>query len=369
MDVADQPAGIAAVIDSGLVDVHWYLACNPDVRAAGLDPATHFSRGGWRENRAPNAWFDPAWYLAQNPDVAARGIDPLLHYIRHGEAEGRRPSAYFDPPWYRVAHGLPDGISPLRHYLANRADGRFSPSARLYAAPFAPQYRDDLRECTDPYLHSVQDAARDGRDPTPDIDVVAASGLLDSNYYLINGTDVREAVLNPVEHFCRYGWQESRKPNIHFNSGWYVQTNPAVARMTINPLVHYICEGEAAGRRPSIYFDPVWYSATYREGLETTRLGALAHYLAYRRTQAFSPNAHFNVAWYVARYGAEVGANREPFAHYLQIGTASDLDPSPTFDAARYRRRYLGRATRGFRHMLQPERDNPLVHYLRAQYC
>ena len=34
--------------------------------------------------------FDPAEYLAANPDVAAARMDPWLHYVRHGQAE-RRP--------------------------------------------------------------------------------------------------------------------------------------------------------------------------------------------------------------------------------------------------------------------------------------
>jgi hypothetical protein len=368
MAVANDSTEIAAIVESALVDTDWYMACNPDVGAAGLDPSTHFVRCGWRDNRLPNAWFDPGWYLMRNPDVAASGINPLLHYIRYGEAEGRRPSAHFDPLWYQVAHDLPDGTFPLRHYLTHRADGKFSPSLLLYAAPFLPQYCDDLQTGADPYLHCAHDAARIGRDPAPDIGVVAASGLVDPNYYLINGADVRDAALDAAEHFCTYGWRENRKPNIHFNTLWHLQTNPIIARMQLNPLVYYICEGEAAGRRPAVHFDPIWYRQAYREALEGTQLGALAHYLAHRRTQAFSPNGHFNVAWYVARYGAELGANREPFAHYLQMGTTSDLDPSPNFDAARYRRRYLGRTTRGFRHMLHPERDNPLMHYLHTQY-
>jgi len=368
MEVIDDSAEVAEVIASGLLDAPWYMACHPDVGAAGIDPATHFCRYGWHENRAPNAWFDPAWYLAQNADVVASGINPLLHYMRHGEAEGRRPCVHFDPIWYRTAHALPRESSPLQHYLSHRANGKFSPSALLYGVPLLPVYRDDLKAGIDPYLHCIDDAAQAAQDLAPDIALVAASGLLDPNYYLINGTDVREAALDPAQHFCRHGWHENRKPNIYFNTLWYLQTNPVVGRMQINPLVHYICEGEADGRRPTVYFDPAWYRAAYPEDLEATRLGPLAHYLARRRSQMFSPNRHFDVAWYIARYGAEVGPNRDPFAHYLQMGTTSDLDPSPEFNAATYRRRHLGRMTRAFRQMLHPDRDNPLVHYLRTQY-
>jgi hypothetical protein len=33
--------------------------------------------------------FDAAFYLAQNPDVAAAGVDPWQHYQQHGQNEGR----------------------------------------------------------------------------------------------------------------------------------------------------------------------------------------------------------------------------------------------------------------------------------------
>jgi hypothetical protein len=43
--------------------------------------------------------FDTAWYLAANPDVAAAGVDPLQHYIDYGAAEGRDPNPLFDSEW------------------------------------------------------------------------------------------------------------------------------------------------------------------------------------------------------------------------------------------------------------------------------
>jgi hypothetical protein len=42
---------------------------------------------------------DPAWYLAHNPDVAEAGMDPVLHYLHYGAEEGRAPNpALRDPP-------------------------------------------------------------------------------------------------------------------------------------------------------------------------------------------------------------------------------------------------------------------------------
>jgi hypothetical protein len=45
-----------------------------------------------------------------------------------------------------------------------------------------------------------------------------------------------------------------------------------------------------------------------------------------------------------------------------------DVPPSAQFDAAAWRRRTRGRATRRFRHGQSPDRDNPLVNYLLAHY-
>ena len=44
---------------------------------------------GWREGRDPSAGFDTQGYLAANPDVAAAGLNPLDHYLQCGVYEGR----------------------------------------------------------------------------------------------------------------------------------------------------------------------------------------------------------------------------------------------------------------------------------------
>src|SRR6185312_173473 len=365
MVVQDEDAEVAELAHSGLFDAAWYQTRYPDVVEAGLDPTVHFVRHGVAEGRWPNPWFDPGFYLAGYSDVAAAGMNPLLHYIRHGDAEGRRPMMYFDPSWYRAAHAVPADVAALRHFLTMRTMGRFAPCAALYAVPHLLAYRDDPDAGVDPFQHYLDDVARDGGEVFPDLALVTASGLVDANYYLINGSDVQEAHLDPALHFCRYGWAESRKPNLYFDTAWYVQTNPRVTQLGLNPLAHYIREGEAANRRPVPYFDPGWYRQAY--DVRPTQ-SALAHYLAHRRSQAYSPTPLFDVAWYLARNGEAIGTNRDPLAHYLQTGTTSDTDPSPGFNAAAYRRRHLGRLTRGFRHLANPEKDNPLVHHLRTTY-
>ena len=335
------------------------------MRDADLEPLVHFCRYGWRERRMPNRYFDPEWYFEQYPDVRAAGVNPLLHYLHHGDLEGRRPISHFDSVWYRGAYDIPPDALTLAHFLTLRTSGRFAPTPELWAVLHLPPYRDDPTAGDDPFAHYLDDMLRQQREAFPDPGVVAESGLMDPNYYLINGTDVHEAQLDPAEHFCRFGWREGRKPNIYFDTRWYQQTNPMVERLKIDPVVHYILEGEMAGRRPVPYFDPIWYRETYAVPPEQM---ALAHFLMHRRSQTVSPTPLFDVAWYVGQHAGEVAGNRDPFAHFLQEGTYRDIDPSPSFSAVEYRRRHLGRPSRQFRQSMHPDRDNPLVHHLLAEY-
>ena len=67
----------------------FYLAINPDVFEAGIDPLTHFLQNGWREGRDPNAYFSVRGYLDANVDVAEAGINPFFHFLAAGRSEGR----------------------------------------------------------------------------------------------------------------------------------------------------------------------------------------------------------------------------------------------------------------------------------------
>ena len=104
-------------------DPGYYLAHNPDVKAAGVDPYTHYIDNGWKEGRDPSAGFSTSYYLAANPDVAAAGVNPLMQFETDGWKQGRDPSAGFDVRFYLQEN--PDvaaaGVNPLDHYLVTGA--------------------------------------------------------------------------------------------------------------------------------------------------------------------------------------------------------------------------------------------------------
>lgn len=77
------------VARSGEFDAAHYLAANPDVAAAGMDPLDHYLMAGWREGRDPSPHFSTRGYLSRHADVRAQGLNPLVHYVRQGQREGR----------------------------------------------------------------------------------------------------------------------------------------------------------------------------------------------------------------------------------------------------------------------------------------
>lgn len=78
------------VKSSGYFHRAWYLARNPDVYSAGLDPLDHFCRHGDRELRLPGPFFDSRAYVATWSDVTTSGMGPLEHFLVIGREAGRK---------------------------------------------------------------------------------------------------------------------------------------------------------------------------------------------------------------------------------------------------------------------------------------
>jgi hypothetical protein len=352
----------AAVSRSGLFDPDWYLATYADVASAGLDPLEHYCRYGAREHRMPNAWFDDRWYRKQT-GIAAN-TNAILDYAMRGERLGIGPGPHFDPAWYRTTYRLDDAASPLAHFLAHRASRAFAPCPRLWSVAHSPLNAASPSE-TDPLLPFLTPGQDPAQGAAPDIQLLRSAGLFDENHYQVTNDDVLSSGIDPLTHYCAFGWKEGRNPNFYFDSRWYTATNPEVARLQVNPLVHYLLVGEAADRRPVVFFEPGWYRRTY---CLSPDVSPLAHYLAHRRTPQFSPNSLFDPSWYLTQCGEAPHARRDLFAHYLLAGMRTDVRPVASFDAAAWRRRTRGRPTRHFQRHLSPESDNPLVNYMLAHY-
>ncbi len=88
---------IKLISRSGLFDSQWYgqqYGGSPEIRN---DPVRHYVKHGVQLGFNPSSQFDTRWYLAENPDVASAGLNPLAHFLVSGQAEGRLPKPPANP--------------------------------------------------------------------------------------------------------------------------------------------------------------------------------------------------------------------------------------------------------------------------------
>ena len=193
------------IVDSGLFDPAYYLAANPEIAIAGLDPLEHYLTHGGKELRQPSLDFDPRAYLAANPDIAAAGIDPTVHYIEHGRAEGR-PGCAPGELTTAEAQGVLARI---------RASKLFDETYYLEQCPL-------VRDAgVDPLLHYLVRGFRDFLEPSPTLSMQA---------YVAEHPDVRGSGRNPLLHLVDYGREEGHETRSNPSTAlWRVSDTGAVA--------------------------------------------------------------------------------------------------------------------------------------------
>ena len=233
---------IHAGVSEILFDTDFYLASNPDVREARVNPFRHYLTFGAAEGRDPHPLFSTQFYLGRNPAIRDAHEIPLLHYVMHGAFEGSNPHPLFDSSYYLSKNEdvSKAGVNPLLHYMRH--------------------------------------GALEGRNPHP---------LFDASFYLEQNPDVRAAGVNPLLHYITYGGVEGRDPHPLFDSSYYLQMNPDVVAMGMNPLVHYVMFGASKHRDPHPMFDTSFYVEQH-PGLDP-EVNPLIHFLAEGPTDAFDP--------------------------------------------------------------------------------
>lgn len=62
----------------------------------------------------------------------------------------------------------------------------------------------------------------------------------DAEFYLETYPDIKEAGLDPLEHYLRAGWKENRDPSPEFSTKSYLDANPDVAETGDNPFLYHV---------------------------------------------------------------------------------------------------------------------------------
>jgi hypothetical protein len=220
MAVTAQADDTRKVIAAAL-DPTFYRAVYPDV-APTVSPLDHYVGEGWRAGRDPAPWFSTRDYLAANPDVRKAGVDPLFHFLTIGRHQGREvlPSRHADAflyrveaepaPWSHEAYATAPPPVDRRTPPAGTHSSLPSPEAiRAAVAPafdatfYLASHPDVAASGMDPLDHFLITGWREGRDPTPGFSV---------RDYLDTYPDVDAVGINPFAHYLLAGRAEGRLP-------------------------------------------------------------------------------------------------------------------------------------------------------------
>lgn len=80
------------------------------------------------------------------------------------------------------------------------------------------------------------------------VELVNASPLFDTKWYLANNPDVKSRKMSAAKHYVKYGWKEGRNPSPKFDGNQYLADYPDVMANTMCPLAHYLVCGAKEGR-------------------------------------------------------------------------------------------------------------------------
>jgi GR25 family glycosyltransferase involved in LPS biosynthesis len=185
-------------------------------------------------------------------------------------------------------------------------------------------------------LHRLTLERRRGRSiarATEQVQLIRASGLFDSAYYLARRTDVAAAEADPLRHYLEYGAAEGSAPNPLFDPQYYAGQNPDLDGA--NPLTHYLRIGATRDCNPHPLFDGAFYRSRYA-ALIPEGMNPLAHYLSVGGLAGCDPHPRFDSAWYLSQQPRVRERGLNPLVHYLTEGWQKGVAPHPQFDAALY---------------------------------
>ena len=144
----------------------------------------------------------------------------------------------------------------------------------------------------------------------------------DASYYLEKNPDVKDAGLDPFQHFMQFGFREGRNPHPLFNTSYYLEKNPDVKDAGLNPLAHFLEFGIYEGRNPHPLFNTSYYLEKNPD-VKDAGLNPVEHFLEFGFHEGKDPNPFLSIAAYKEQNPDIHNFYPNPFLYYLEKGERS----------------------------------------------
>lgn len=168
-------------------------------------------------------------------------------------------SKYFDIKWFSEINGLTDlgsNEEVINFFLKNANKLRLDPSPDFDTDLYLRKYEDIRIAGINALYHYEAFGKAEGREADPVVNInqknkqwlndyflIDNSGFFDEAFYLEVNSDVAANGIDPLLHFCKYGWMECRNPSRDFDLWQYRLKSMNVNESELNPLIHFINNG------------------------------------------------------------------------------------------------------------------------------
>jgi hypothetical protein len=174
------------------------------------------------------------------------------------------------------------------------------------------------------------------------LQVIKGASEFKKDFYTKEVPEARLLKMEPVYHYCHYGFFYNSSPNPLFSTFGYLTVNQNLLGRGVNPLEHYI-ENHHMGSiitfppsnnvksmfgyiRESNLFDSRYYLREYPDVLKVG-INALFHYCMYGWKEDRFPSAEFDPIWYTSEYLHDSLEPLNPLLHYILIGRHKNYLP------------------------------------------
>lgn len=220
--------------------------------------------------KMPNIFFGILYKLIWNARVLVDiddeeiATEPAISLDAYISEKGSLPElkALEGVDWTRLALGLVDEFDGVVHHEKNK---KYSPELITILQEALDNARQPISQKIISSLMSfylfrelfcltglnVEKELPATFDFKEEINFIKETGAFDTEYYRLKNPDIVKSKLDPVEHYCKFGWKESRNPSVDFNTVGYLQANSDVLNAKLNPFFHYLNFGIKENRRLS----------------------------------------------------------------------------------------------------------------------